>query len=167
MTGSTTICVTRWTAIWTRRSTTSPGSSPSHDSESQVHEVRLFNQYDNGAVWNAGVFYFEEDQRTFLGATGDRGPFFSGLEFNQRTQTESIAFYADATYPVTDTFRVTAGIRYSDEDKERQGVNARYGFASAAQATAAAAVCGSGRKASSSTSSTARSSIRTPMATVR
>ncbi len=100
-----------------------------NDSESQVHELRLFNQYDNGAVWNAGVFYFEEDQRTFLGATGDRGPFFSGLEFNQRTQTESIAFYADATYPVTDTFRVTAGIRYSDEDKERQGVNARYGFA--------------------------------------
>jgi iron complex outermembrane receptor protein len=99
------------------------------DSESQVHEVRLFQDYDNGAVWNAGVFYFEEDQRTFLGSTGDRTLFFSGQEFNQRTQTESIAYYADATYPLTDTFRVTAGLRYSDEDKERQGVNARYGFA--------------------------------------
>lgn len=99
------------------------------DSESQVHEIRLFQEYDNGAVWNAGVFMFEEDQRTFLGSTGDRGLFFQGIEFNQRTQTDSIAYYADGTYPVTDTFRVTAGIRYSEEDKERQGVNARYGFA--------------------------------------
>jgi iron complex outermembrane receptor protein len=99
------------------------------DSESQVHEIRLFDELDNGAVWNAGVFYFEEDQRTFLGSTGDRGLFFSGQEFNQRTQTESIAFYADATYPVADNFRVTAGVRYSEEDKSRQGVNARYGFA--------------------------------------
>ncbi len=100
-----------------------------NDSESQVHEIRLFREHDNGAIWNAGVFYFDEDQRTFLGSTGDRGLFFQGLEFNQRTQTESIAYYADATYPLTDTFRVTGGLRYSDEDKARQGVNARYGFA--------------------------------------
>ena len=99
------------------------------DSETEIHELRLFREYDNGAVWTAGVFSFSEDQRTFLGATGDRGLFFSGLEFNQRTQTDSIAFFADATYPVTDRFRVTAGARYSEEEKARQGVNARYGFA--------------------------------------
>jgi len=99
------------------------------DSESQTHEVRLFQDYDNGAVWTAGVFVFEEDQRSFLGTTDDRTLFFSGLEFNQRTQTDSIAFYADATYPVTDRFRVTGGLRYTSEEKARQGVNARYGFA--------------------------------------
>lgn len=99
------------------------------DSESQVHELRLFNEHENGAIWTAGVFLFEEDQRTFLGSTGDRGLFFQGLEFNQRTNTESWAAYADATYPVTDRFRVTGGVRYSEEEKTRQGVNARYGFA--------------------------------------
>lgn len=99
------------------------------DSESMVHEIRLFDTLDNGAVWNAGVFYFEEEQRTFLGSTGDRGEFFQGIEFNQRTQTESLAFYADGTYPVSDNFRITAGVRYSEEEKARQGVNARYGFA--------------------------------------
>lgn len=99
------------------------------DSVSQVHEIRFFDELDNGAVWNAGVFAFSEDQRTFLGTTGDRGLFFSGLEFNQRTETEAFAVYADGTYPITDTFRVTAGVRYSEEEKTRTGVNARYGFA--------------------------------------
>jgi len=99
------------------------------DSESTVHEVRFFDELDNGSVWNAGVFFFEEDQRTFLGTTGDRGLFFSGLEFNQRTETEAWAAYADGTWAVRDDVRLTAGIRYSEEEKTRTGVNARYGFA--------------------------------------
>ena len=37
------------------------------DSESQVHEVRLFSdEDDDGWIWNVGAFYLEEDQRTFL-----------------------------------------------------------------------------------------------------
>jgi iron complex outermembrane receptor protein len=99
------------------------------DSESQVHEIRIFDETDDGFIWSAGVFSFQEDQRTFLGATGDRGLFFSGLEFNQRTQTDAWAVYFDGTYPVSDRVRVTAGARYSSEEKQRQGVNARYGFA--------------------------------------
>jgi len=99
------------------------------DSESTVHEIRIFNETDNGSVWNVGAFLFEEDQRTFLGTTGDRGLFFSGLEFNQRTQTDAWAVYADGTWAVRDDVRLTAGIRYSEEEKTRTGVNARYGFA--------------------------------------
>lgn len=99
------------------------------DSESQVHEIRFFDELDDGSLWTAGVFYFQEDQRTFLGTTGDRGLFFSGLEFNQRTETEAWAAYADATWAVQDNFRLTAGVRYSEEEKTRTGVNARYGFA--------------------------------------
>ncbi len=99
------------------------------DSESQVHEIRFFNEMENGTLWTAGAFYFSEDQRTFLGSTGDRTLFFSGQEFNQRTETDSWAIYGDATYPVTDRFRVTGGLRYSSEEKTRTGVNARYGFA--------------------------------------
>lgn len=99
------------------------------DSESTVHELRLYDELENGSVWTAGVFVFEEDQRTFLGSTGDRGLFFSGLEFNQRTQTDAWAVYADGTWAVEDNFRITAGVRYSEEEKRRTGVNARYGFA--------------------------------------
>lgn len=99
------------------------------DSESWVHEVRFFNETKGGIIWNLGAFLFDEDQRTFLGSTGDRTLFFSGIEFNQRTRTDSWAVYGDATFPVTDRFRITGGVRYTDEEKQRTGVNARYGFA--------------------------------------
>jgi len=98
------------------------------DSESQVHELRLFSDNDEKLTWSLGGFYFKEDQRTFLGTTGDRNPFFQGVEFNQTTTTESYSIYGDATFNVTDKFRVTGGLRYTDDDKSRFGINARYAF---------------------------------------
>jgi iron complex outermembrane recepter protein len=98
------------------------------DSESVVHEFRLFSDDGGKWLWNAGAFYFTEDQATFLGTTGDRNPFFTGVEFNQRTDTQSLSFYADATYNFDDATRVTAGVRHTKDEKERFGVNARYQF---------------------------------------
>jgi iron complex outermembrane recepter protein len=98
------------------------------DSESTVHEARVFSEEDARLMWSAGAFYFTEAQRTFLGTTGDRNPFFTGVEFNQTTDTESFSVYGDATFNVTDKFRVTGGIRHTDDSKERFGVNARYQF---------------------------------------
>jgi len=97
------------------------------DSESQVHEVRLLSDNDSKLDWTLGGFYFTEDQRTFLGTTGDRNPFFYGVEFNQFTDTESFSFYGDATYDVTEDFRVSGGLRFTNDEKERFGVNARFG----------------------------------------
>ena len=97
------------------------------DSESMVHELRFSSTGDEALSWSMGGFYFNEDQRTFLGTTGDRNPFFYGVEFNQFTDTESYSFYGDATYEITEKFRVTGGLRYTDDHKERFGVNARYG----------------------------------------
>ena len=98
------------------------------DSESQVHEIRLFSDDDEKLIWNLGGFYFIEDQRTFLGTTGDRNPFFQGVEFNQTTSTDSYSIYGDATYSVSDQFRITGGLRYTKDEKDRFGINARYAF---------------------------------------
>jgi len=98
------------------------------DSESIVQELRLFSDDDARFLWTVGAFYFKEDQRTFLGTTGDRNPFFQGVEFNQDTDTDSFSFYADGTYSLTDKFRITGGIRYTNDQKERFGVNAEYRF---------------------------------------
>ena len=98
------------------------------DSESTVHEFRLFSDADAKLVWNVGAFLFDEDQRTFLGTTGDRNPFFQGVEFNQTTATESYSFYGDATYNLSDQLRLTGGLRYTKDEKERFGINARYAF---------------------------------------
>ena len=98
------------------------------DSKSKIHELRLFSDelVSLPLRWNVGTFYFEEDQRTFLGGVEDGDQFFAGNEFNQRTSTESYSVYSDATYSVSSKFRVTGGVRYTDDHKERTGVNARY-----------------------------------------
>jgi iron complex outermembrane receptor protein len=98
------------------------------DSRSHFHELRVFNS-EGPFIWSLGGLYINEKQRSFLGSTGDRGTFFQGVEFNTRTDTDSYAIYADATYELSDTFRLTGGIRYTDDQKERTGVAARYGLA--------------------------------------
>lgn len=98
------------------------------DSESIIQELRLFSEDDARLQWTVGGMYFNEQQRTFLGTTGDRNAFFTGVEFNQDTNTDSFSFYADTTYSVSEKLRVTGGIRYTNDTKERFGVNARYQF---------------------------------------
>lgn len=98
------------------------------DSESTIHELRFFSEDDAKINWTAGVFLFEEDQRTFLGTTGDRNPFFNGVEFNQTTATESYSVYGDATWNVADDIRLTGGLRFTSDEKQRFGINARYAF---------------------------------------
>ncbi|GAK33523.1 hypothetical protein JCM17846_21480 [Iodidimonas nitroreducens] len=100
------------------------------DSESIIHELRLVSKDDQRLIWSAGVFYFDEQQFSFLGSTGDRGLFFSGLEFNQPdTDGESLSFFGDATFEITPKMRLTGGLRYTDDKKTRFGVNSRSVFA--------------------------------------
>jgi iron complex outermembrane receptor protein len=99
------------------------------DSQSKTHELRFFDN-EGPLIWSAGAFYMEEDQYAFLGSTGDRGLFFQGVEFNMPdVDTSSFAVFADATYDFTDRFRMTIGARYTEDEKSRRGVAARYGFA--------------------------------------
>ena len=99
------------------------------DSQSKTHELRFYDN-EGPLIWSVGAFYLEEDQYSFLGSTGDRGLFFQGVEFNMPDiDTTSYAVYADTTYSFTDKFRMTAGLRYTEDEKSREGVAARYGFA--------------------------------------
>lgn len=100
------------------------------DSESFIQEIRLYSDDSQRFRWNLGGFYFDEDQATFLGATADRDNFFSGNEFNQpNTDTESISGYFDGTFDVTPATRLTGGLRYTSDEKERVGVNSAFRFA--------------------------------------
>lgn len=98
------------------------------DSRSHFHELRFFNN-EGPAIWSVGAQYFREDIFSFLGSTGDRNPFFQGVEFNTNVDTDSLAAYGDLTYSVTEKFRITGGVRYTADRKERTGVTARYGLA--------------------------------------
>lgn len=100
------------------------------DSQSEVHELRFISPDDDRLFYTVGAFYFKEDQKAFLGSTGDRGGFFQGAEFNQpNVDGESYSFYGDFTYELTPRSRITGGLRYTHDEKSRIGVNARYAFA--------------------------------------
>ena len=105
-----------------------------NESDSDVIELRyLSNEASSFGLplnYTAGVFLFEEDQRSFLGATSDRvtGNWL-GQEFNTRTNSKSSAIYFDGTYDLAENMRVTAGYRRTDEEIERYGVNGVFSVA--------------------------------------
>lgn len=98
------------------------------DSRSHYHELRFVDN-KGPFIWSLGAQYFREDIFSFLGSTGDRNPFFQGVEFNTNVDTDSSATYGDFTYSLTKKFRITGGLRYTADRKERTGVAARYGLA--------------------------------------
>jgi len=99
-------------------------------SESRTHELR-FTSPDSAEklTWAVGLYKFKEEQGVFLGIPLDYSTDLAYLEFNQgSTIGESESAYADVTWAVTDRLRLTAGARYSDESKERDGFNFIAGF---------------------------------------
>ncbi|MGC6475697.1 MAG: TonB-dependent receptor [Parvibaculales bacterium] len=101
------------------------------DSWSRSQELRFVgNNPESKLTWSAGIFRFIEKQKSFLGSIADTNHgSFLGQEFNQRTLSESEAVYFDGTYELTDHSRITAGVRRTEEEKDRYGVNATYRFA--------------------------------------
>jgi iron complex outermembrane receptor protein len=99
-------------------------------SESRTHELR-FTSPDSAEklTWAVGLYKFKEEQGVFLGIPLDYSTDLAYLEFNQGlTIGESESAYADVTWAATDRLRLTAGARYSDESKERDGFNFIAGF---------------------------------------
>lgn len=104
------------------------------ESDSDVVELRFISgdgaSFDLPVNYTLGAFFFEEEQRSFLGATSDRvNGNWLGQEFNTRTLSESTAVYFDGTYDLADDMRLTAGYRSTDEEIERYGVNGVFSIA--------------------------------------
>ncbi len=105
--------------FWGADDTTTPAtqseetSSTTQLSDSQSQEVRL--AYDDGKLKaQAGLYYFQENTTSSLwfGTFGLPTPLARNL---------SLGEFAQATYAVTDTWRVTAGVRYTRDDVYQHG----------------------------------------------
>jgi iron complex outermembrane receptor protein len=80
------------------------------DSEEKSIEVRLASPAESPLKWIVGFNYYEQDD-----ISNDDNQ--NGINFTHLNQTEEAwAAYANVTYPFTDALRVTAGIRYSNDD---------------------------------------------------
>lgn len=97
-------------------------------SQSQVYELRLFANPDQRFRWNAGGFYFKEEQQVYFFSLADRGYCcYSGTEYTMPDVTgESFAFYGDGTFDINDSIRVFGGIRYTEEKKSRYGIGGNW-----------------------------------------
>jgi iron complex outermembrane receptor protein len=90
-------------------------------SKSTIAELRLYAPDTARFRWALGGFYFNEDQYAFLGQTNDPANGFGGGEFNMPdVKGGSIAAYADATFDVTEEWRVLGGARVTNEHKSRK-----------------------------------------------
>ncbi|GGZ45054.1 TonB-dependent receptor domain-containing protein [Asticcacaulis endophyticus] len=94
------------------------------------HELRLSSNGDGAFKWQAGAFYFKEDNalRTYLQTyTGDV-PFNWGVFDFPEIVAESKAVFAQGSYRLTPTVTAEAGIRYTEDEKSRIGSLSFYGF---------------------------------------
>lgn len=95
-------------------------------SDSGTQELRLTAPKGSRLEWTLGAFHFTESQASFLGSVASQNAYFQGVEFNTRTKSSSLAAYTDETFHVNSKLSLTAGLRYSQDEKERTGVAARY-----------------------------------------
>ncbi|MGE0046105.1 MAG: TonB-dependent receptor [Hyphomonadaceae bacterium] len=107
------------------------GGGNLEDSSSTSHELRLLSPGGSGIDWVVGLYAFNadtrRDDRLDLAIPDFDGVFdFSdgGTEglllteiYHQRAEVESRAIYADATIPLTERLNLTAGIRYTEDEK--------------------------------------------------
>ncbi|MEH6611666.1 MAG: TonB-dependent receptor [Halioglobus sp.] len=111
-------------------------------SERYSHEIQLLSATDSAFQWVGGVYYLNEDlTQTYLIESLEaeyleltiplRGgvPSFDPSEIrpndgrqhyfqNGELEAESMAVYFDGNYTINDQWKLTAGIRYSEDDKE-------------------------------------------------
>lgn len=85
-----------------------------------TQELRLSSPSDSKIKWVGGLYYSNEDQPAYVYY---EFPAF-GTNFLypvDKGEYVSAAIFGDITYPVTDAFRIRAGLRYTEETKELFG----------------------------------------------
>jgi iron complex outermembrane recepter protein len=92
----------------------------------QSHELRLSTNGDGPLKAQAGVYYFEEQSGIYFYLFGLLNPTAGapGYVFGfpqDPTKAKSYAGFAQATYSLSDSLRLTGGVRYSKDNKSRVG----------------------------------------------
>ena len=99
--------------------TYTPGFSfdTSETSKEKSYELRLSNQTDR-LKWVGGLYYFDEHQTQLYVLNAI--PFQRNI-VDSTLGTKSEAVFGEATFSITDAFRLIGGLRYSKDDKEQGG----------------------------------------------
>ena len=91
------------------------------DAEQFSLETRLASPADSTLQWVAGLYYFTEEvnrEESFLTRFSLLPAAGGDVTFFQDVDSMTYAVFGQATYPFTDQFSATLGLRYSHDDKE-------------------------------------------------
>jgi iron complex outermembrane recepter protein len=104
------------------------------EAEQFSQELQLLSAGDGPLQWILGLYYFDEEaSRDSLFLRGRYDVFASqwnvpaGYAFGGDVDSESYAAFGQATYRVTEAVGITAGLRYTEDEKD--GVNTGFQFA--------------------------------------
>ncbi len=94
-----------------------PGTAQGKTDETYTDEFRIVTDTGGPVDFTAGAF-FERNHARFVGRIG--GSFFGQLTptFDNRDGLKAYSGYLDAYYKITDRLKLTAGVRYTDENKD-------------------------------------------------
>ncbi len=81
------------------------------DLDQFTQEIRLASNASDNLFWQAGVFFFDGDFEVTT------RPFFVG-DTTVEHENSAWAVFGQASYDFSDRFNVTAGVRYTDDEKE-------------------------------------------------
>ena len=90
------------------------GFSPDLETDTFTQEVYVVST-EGDLEWIVGAFYFDDSGESR--ATGDALGTSAPVTNNEH-DVESYSAYAELTYPISEAFGITAGIRYTDEEIE-------------------------------------------------
>ncbi len=106
------------------------------EAEQFSQELQVISAADAGLQWIVGAYYFTEDaarqSRFFRNRYDVFASIFgveSGFDVGGSAETESWAIFGQATWDVSDSFSLTGGIRYTNDEKD--GFNNGFQFAGA------------------------------------
>ena len=87
------------------------------DLDQLTQELRIASNNDEGLTYQAGVFYFDESLAIAsfnYGAPQSTVPNVTAL---QQQDSKAWGVFGSLTYPFSDQFSVTAGVRYNDDER--------------------------------------------------
>lgn len=99
------------------------------DLEQLTQEIRLASNLDGPMNYQVGVFYFEDD---FYGTAANQSAGATSFQIGSTADIKntSIAFFGQGSYDISDRLTVTAGLRYTDDEKDAINVRFENGVAS-------------------------------------
>jgi iron complex outermembrane receptor protein len=100
-------------------------SNPNYDHEQVSHELRLTGDVNDGAfIYVAGIYRFDEEGEDVvfvpvsLPTPDVTAGFLATINNYAKVDNSSQAYYFQSTWAATDNLNLTAGIRYTEDQKE-------------------------------------------------